>query len=271
MNELNTVYIYDPNFPNSAKSIVFNNDTYEFETYNNYGSVVPLGTGTFFYKESFEDIWKDAENGFSSPDATIEITSHNSGDTVQDRHVTIAGVVTSGQAIIEKIDIYINGVTYSGQVSSSGSFSVAVTLNSGENRPIFTTYAYDQNNNLVITSNNQECNEFILNAPTDEAVILVTLTWGKNDTDLDLYTIDPTGDYSAYYHEVTSDGGELDYDDVNGYGPEHWTLQYSDTVRWDQDYKIRVHYYSDHGNGGTNYSVSVKLYDGDRQRILANF
>ncbi|MBN4071759.1 hypothetical protein JYT30_01205, partial [Desulfotalea psychrophila] len=271
MNELNTTYIYDPNYPNSTKSVVFNNSTHQFESYNGYGSVAPLGTGTFFYKESFENIWKDAENGFSSPDATVEITSHTSGETVQDRNQTITGDVTFGQAIVEKIEIYVNGVTYSSTVSSSGSFSLSVTLDSGENKPKFTTKAYDQANNLVTVSNNLQCEQFTLNAPSDDAVILVTLTWDKNDTDLDLYTIDPTGDYSAYYHKITGDGGELDYDDTNGYGPEHWTLQYSDTVRWDQDYRIRVHYYSDHGNGGTNYDVTVKLYEGTDKESLQSF
>jgi uncharacterized protein YfaP (DUF2135 family) len=271
MNEFHTIYIYDPNYPNSTKSIIFNNDTMLFEPYNGYASVAPLGTGTFFYKESFEELWKDAESGFSSPDATIEITSHTSGETVQDRHQILAGTVTSGQAIVEKIDIYINGVTYSSSVESSGAFSVAVTLDSGENTPKFTIKSYDQSNNLVAVSNNLQCEQFTLNALTDEAVILVTLTWNKNDTDLDLYAIDPTGDYSAYYNKTTADGAELDYDDVDGYGPEHWTLQYSDFVRWGQDYKIRVHYYSDHGNGGTNYNVSVKLYEGTDTESLQSF
>ncbi len=271
MNELNTVYIYDPNYPDSTRSIVFNNATNTFENYNGYGSVAPLGTGTFFYKESFEDIWKDAEDGFSSPDATIEITSHASGEDVQNRHQIIEGKVVSGQAIVEKIDIYINGTIYSSQVNSSGDFSVPVTLDGGENIPKFITKAYDKDDNLVIVSNNLQCEEFTLNAPEDEAVILVTLTWSKDDTDLDLYAVDPAGDYSAYYHKTTADGGELDYDDTNGYGPEHWTLQYSDTVRWDQDYRIRVHYYSDHGNGGTNYNVTVKLYEGTGRESLQVF
>jgi uncharacterized protein YfaP (DUF2135 family) len=271
MNELNTTYIYDPNYPNSTRSIVFNNTSYEFETYNGYGSVVPLGTGTFFYKESFEDIWKDAENGFKSPDAKIEITSHASGATVQDRHQTIAGQIVSGQAIIEKVEIYVNGITYSSSVNSSGSFSVPVTLDAGENKPKFSTKAYDYDGNLVAVSNNFQCEQFTLNAPNDKAVILVTLTWSKNDTDVDLYSIDPTGDYSSYYHKITADGGELDYDNVSGYGPEHWTLQYSDTIRWDQDYRIRVHYYSDHDNGGTNYDVTVKLYEGTNKESLQTF
>lgn len=92
--------------------------------------------------------------------------------------------------------------------------------------------------------------------------ILVTLTWDTNGTDLDTYVIDPTGDYSCYYHKVTADGGALDHDVTTGYGPEHWTLTDNNTVRYGQPYKIRVHYYSDHGHGGTNYTVSIVEYEG---------
>jgi hypothetical protein len=49
----------------------------------------------------------------------------------------------------------------------------------------------------------------------------------------------------------TQDGGDLDFDDTTGYGPEHWTLKFSNTVRWNQDYTVRVHYYSDHQSGET--------------------
>jgi hypothetical protein len=156
-------------------------------------------------------------------------------------------------------------------VDSSGDFSLNVTLDPGKNTPIFTTKAYNERNELVEVSNNLQCNKFILNAPDDKAVILVTLTWQKYDTDVDLYAIDPAGDYSVYYHKVTADGAELDYDDTDGYGPEHWTLQYSDTVRWNEDYKIRVHYYSDHDNGGTNYQVTVKGYEGTDQEFFETF
>jgi hypothetical protein len=44
--------------------------------------------------------------------------------------------------------------------------------------------------------------------------------------------------------------------------PEHWLLTTADTVRWGGDYKMRVHYYSDHGNGPSNYTVSIQVYDG---------
>ena len=90
----------------------------------------------------------------------------------------------------------------------------------------------------------------------------MSLTWDKNDTDLDLYVIDPTGDYSCYYNKVTNDGGELDLDDVNGYGPEHWTLMESDTVRYGQPYRLRIHYYNDNNHGGTNYTVKITTQEG---------
>ncbi len=82
------------------------------------------------------------------------------------------------------------------------------------------------------------------------------------DTDIDTYVIDPTGDYSCYYHKVTADGGELDYDCTTGYGPEHWTLMDTDTLSLDSPYYVRLHYYSDHGNSPSNYTVNVKLNEG---------
>ena len=111
--------------------------------------------------------------------------------------------------------------------------------------------------------------DFILNCDVDNSVMLVTLTWDTNNTDVDLYVIDPSGDCSCYYHKKTADGGELDIDIINGYGPEHWTLLRTNTIRYGQPYKIRLHYFSDHGNGPTNYTVKVKLYEGtDREKEL---
>lgn len=95
--------------------------------------------------------------------------------------------------------------------------------------------------------------------------ILVTLTW-DTPTDIDLYVTDPTGDTSWYGHKITADGGELDYDDTDGYGPEHWMLQNTDTLRYGQPYIVRVHNYSNHSyTGPTHYTVSIKLGEGTPQ------
>ena len=68
----------------------------------------------------------------------------------------------------------------------------------------------------------------ILNCDVDNSVMLVTLTWDTNGTDVDLYVIDPSGNCSCYYHKKTADGGELDVDITGGYGPEQGTTM----VNW---------------------------------------
>ena len=119
---------------------------------------------------------------------------------------------------------------------------------------------------------NTQKQAFRLILDSTQAVILVTLTWNTDNTDLDLYTIDPTGDYSSYNHRTTADGGVLDNDNTYGFGPEHWTLSGVNTVRWGEDYKLRVHYYSDYQActtcdpvvpvRPTGWTVSLMLYEG---------
>ena len=75
--------------------------------------------------------------------------------------------------------------------------------------------------------------------------------------------------------ELSADGGKLDYDDTNGYGPEHWTLLNTDTIRWGQTYRVRVHYYSDHSGDSTTipstYTVNVVLYEGTDRATTASY
>jgi hypothetical protein len=123
----------------------------------------------------------------------------------------------------------------------------------------------------VPSSNNFDTLDFTLNAVVPTSVILMTLTWNTNDTDLDTYVIDPTGDYSAYYHKVTADGGTLDRDVTTGFGPEHWTLLNTNTIRYNQPYRFRVHYYSDHGHGPSNYTVTIELYEGTNRQATYTY
>ena len=46
----------------------------------------------------------------------------------------------------------------------------------------------------------------------------------------------------------------MDVDDTNGFGPENITI---DALPGPGTYRIYVHYYSDHGNGGTTVSASL--------------
>ncbi|MEC8379116.1 MAG: hypothetical protein VXZ96_02265 [Myxococcota bacterium] len=92
-------------------------------------------------------------------------------------------------------------------------------------------------------------------APAQE--ILTILTWDKDDTDVDTHII--SGTEEVAYYSMSQSWGDLDIDDVNGFGPETFT---STPGTAGLNYEVKVHYYSDHGNGDTNVTMRVVYYDG---------
>ena len=91
-------------------------------------------------------------------------------------------------------------------------------------------------------------------APAQE--ILTILTWDKDDTDVDTHII--SGSEEVAYYSMSQSWGDLDIDDVNGFGPETFT---STPGTAGLNYEVKVHYYSDHGNGDTNVTMRVVYYD----------
>ena len=266
-NNVDTLRICDPNFPGGICETTGGGEL----SYGLYTKVVLVGDGSFG-TEPMENIYLDAERDFSgSGAAQVNVTSYQDGDTVTERTVTLSGTVESGEVLVEKLEVLLNDTTTFDATldPNTGAFSVPISLVSGVNKLTFVTKGY-----VIVDSAGRSSLTAVPNtrlAPfelvyNNAATVLVTLAWNTDDTDLDLYVIDPTGDYSAYYHKTTADGGELDYDDTNGYGPEHWTLLSSDTVRWGQNYRVRLHYYSDHQSETstvpTRWTVTVSLYEG---------
>jgi murein DD-endopeptidase MepM/ murein hydrolase activator NlpD len=86
------------------------------------------------------------------------------------------------------------------------------------------------------------------------AGLRVRLTWDTAGTDVDLHVTDSLGRHAFYANRTAIPGGTLDRDDVDGFGPETFTLaQRADGVT----YAVSVHYYSDHGQGPTTARVEV--------------
>ncbi len=118
-------------------------------------------------------------------------------------------------------------------------FSATFSVNAGPNTVSFEVY--DLSDTLWAATSQWT----IIGAiePTD---LVVTLWWDTNLTDIDLHVNDGT-DHCYYSHTTAGDASRgimvLDYDDVNGYGPEHITV---DSVVGTQNYEIRVYYYADH-------------------------
>ena len=90
--------------------------------------------------------------------------------------------------------------------------------------------------------------------------VQVTLTW-DNESDLDLWVTDPTGELIYYGNDIGASGGQLDVDDTDGYGPENifWGQGLAPTGQ----YKVQLDYYS--GVGVANYSILVSTSLGVQQ------
>jgi uncharacterized protein YfaP (DUF2135 family) len=269
------ISIYDPDWPGTVQHIQYSTSSSTFNPYCNgdcYNGIVYSGDGSLSLTEPYSNILADAQNNFdNSGGAVIDLTSPANGETVSSYLQTLVGVVHSGQLLVTQITAFVGSTQYPANVGLDGSFTIPITLTEGVNHIKFTTMGNNADGHLVSTGNNFDTMDFTLNAVVPRSVILMTLTWNTNDTDLDTYVIDPTGDYSCYYHKVTADGGTLDRDVTTGFGPEHWTLLNTDVIRYDQPYRFRVHYYSDHGHGPSNYTVTIELYDGTSRQATYTY
>lgn len=269
------ISIYDPNLPGTAQAIQYSTANGNFTPYCNghcYDGIIYNGDGSLNVAEPYSNIVTDAENNFNnSGGATIQINSHTDGQVLTSRLITLSGTVRSGQLLVSKLTVVVGSTEYATDVPLSGAYSIPIALSDGVNHLKFKTEGKNAGGLLVTTSNNYDIKDFTLKAVVPSSVVLMTLTWDKNDTDVDAYVIDPRGDYSCYYHQQTSDGGVLDQDVTTGFGPEHWTLLNTNVVRYNQPYKFRVHYYSDHGRGPTNYTVSIELYNGTSRQVTRTF
>lgn len=88
----------------------------------------------------------------------------------------------------------------------------------------------------------------------------ISLAW-DTPTDQDLYVKDPSGTVIYYSNTSSSTGGQLDRDDVDGFGPENifWAL-----VAPDGEYEVLV---DDFSNSPTrnNYTITISTPDVRRE------
>lgn len=265
------ISLYDPNHPGTTKTIHFDSSDNSFDSYSGYDGIVYNGDGSLNLTEPYQNILDNADSNFQrSGNATINIHSHTDGQQTTDRSIQLTGTIESGEVLVTKLTVMVGSTPFSVNVGNDGSFNIPISLESGVNHLQFVTEGNvlikedDGSSHVELANipNNMATVDFTIDLNVPNSIILVTLTWDTNDTDIDLYVVDPTGDYSCFYHQITADGGELDYDITTGYGPEHWTLMSTDIIRYNEPYRVRLHYYSDHGHGSSNYTVTIKVYEG---------
>ena len=78
----------------------------------------------------------------------------------------------------------------------------------------------------------------VINIPVD---IRVVINWNMDNTNIDLYVIDPNGEECSWNSRQTRLGGRISADIRSGYGPEQFLLKKAAAGR----YRVYVNYFSD--------------------------
>jgi hypothetical protein len=79
--------------------------------------------------------------------------------------------------------------------------------------------------------------------------IRVVLNWDADNTDVDLWVTDPSGEKCFYSNKYTKQGGRISNDFTQGYGPEEFMLKKALKGK----YRIQAHYY-----GSSSQSIEGK-------------
>ncbi|MCK5459192.1 MAG: hypothetical protein KAI20_04825, partial [Thermoplasmatales archaeon] len=179
------------------------------------------------------------------------------GDDIRDtteNTATISGTITGGQDEVTSTLIFVSNQKFIVPVVG-GSFSHEVPLYAGENDLII--LATDENTFSSWAGYLRDSIE----STASEASLTFTLTWGQDNSDVDLHVLEPTIDGTDGRHIYYSNKGYegsgnpyLDIDNTQGYGPEHYYATEEMTLPNYQGsgdylygtYKYRVHYYADH-------------------------
>ena len=94
------------------------------------------------------------------------------------------------------------------------------------------------NQNKTLTNTDSIPDSWMYQMPVD---IRIVLSWSSDDSDVDLWVTEPTGERCYYQNKNTYLGGRLSHDITNGFGPEEYCIKKA--VKG--NYLIQANYYGD--------------------------
>ncbi len=283
--------IYDPNYPGTAsgtdaRQIPF---TYGTGFTRVYSSGATAGSGRFQYNvflhwgykafhplNAFNQLYTHAENGFKDdtifPTVTLtdssttpvgttpeDIDDDGIRDTTENK-IIISGTISGGKKEVNSTLLFISNQKFKVTVVD-GSFSQEIPLYQGDNDLII--LATDENT----FSNWAGYLRDTIKSTASKASLTFTLTWGQDQSDVDLHVLEPTIEDTEGRHIYYSNKGYqgsgnpyLDIDNTWGYGPEHYYATEDMTLpnysgannSLYGTYKFRVHYFADHDDDDEN-------------------
>ena len=175
----------------------------------------------------------------------VHIIEPQNGSHFTNPEIAVKGTISNYDGSIATL--YLNGIDRVIPLDN-GSFNYILVLESGENK-------------IRVEAENEYgtgYDEITVYYDSGEVEVLwIELTWDKDLADMDLYVYEPDG--KVVWWSNMWEHGRLDYDDRDGYGPEHYTLTRSNAISG--EYRIRVHYYDTNGQTDpVTCKVVVKKY-----------
>ncbi len=175
--------VYDPNFRGEVRDIDYDETSEELEDYDGYDGAVLSSDGSLALHEPYSAILEDAEAGFSSAGAIIEITSHTDGQEVVERAVTLTGVVHSGEIAVEDLTVLTAAGAHHLELDWDGELSLDLTLHGGGNRIRFDPRGADEDGDPEWPSHNMTAGFWLVVADGPVAVIRYDTAEPSGDDD----------------------------------------------------------------------------------------
>jgi len=194
--------------------------------------------------------------------AVITVSGIETGETTTNRVISVSGTVhnpdNSATTFSGYVILILNSTQYDMSVSSVGdneySFSHDVVIVNGRNELQIKVY----NSDSVLV---EESPVYVIIGNLPTYPFRVELTWDTDDNDVDLHAYYiPQGDTTWTQHCWYSDKSGitdafLDVDDVNGYGPENFTI----VTEHPGTYRMALRYFSSHGVT-SDVTCTVRIY-----------
>jgi tetratricopeptide (TPR) repeat protein len=100
-----------------------------------------------------------------------------------------------------------------------------------------------------------------------QADLRVTISWNTDNTDVDLWVLEPDGTKCFYQNQKTSSGGQLSQDQTQGYGPERYQIEKAQPGI----YTVIVHYFRADTNllaGESHVNVMITKHAGTPEETV---
>lgn len=236
--------LYDVNFANTEQTIPFNGTA--FGTYSfggtSYSRFSFVALPSFGRTEDFEALTSEALAGFTAS-AQIVVDAPVANQQIAVRSTKLRGSITGLDATAQLI-AYVRGIPQL-VPTTAGRFETDIPIGAGAN-----TIVLVSGDSVVPRSNwarNSATRVVKVTGLMPPTRLLATLTWDQDRSDVDLYVTEPApSNQTAFFsNKLTSNNLSLDIDRLQGFGPEHVSLNASGAplgVALSGRYRIRVHY-----------------------------